>query len=142
MRSCKLSVSQPSVRVQRSHAVSHLTCLWLYCPFIVRKDMLKFNSSTVYPRANDISLSLVSSPSPSSVTFCPPSHFPHHRSTNASTCGRTRLILLSDSHLDLLPHILLHLQMPSRCRNALNIVVTTLFAAVVLFTILLAYVTG
>lgn len=34
------------------------------------------------------------------------------------------------------------LQMPSRCRNALNIVVTTLFAAVVLFTILLAYVTG
>ncbi|KAK1887252.1 Hyaluronan synthase 3 [Dissostichus eleginoides] len=32
--------------------------------------------------------------------------------------------------------------MPSRCRNALNIVVTTLFAAVVLFTILLAYVTG
>lgn len=33
-------------------------------------------------------------------------------------------------------------QMPSRCRNILNIVVTTLFAAVVLFTILLAYVTG
>uniref|UniRef100_A0A3B4BMW3 Uncharacterized protein n=1 Tax=Periophthalmus magnuspinnatus TaxID=409849 RepID=A0A3B4BMW3_9GOBI len=33
-------------------------------------------------------------------------------------------------------------QMPSRCRNAVNIVVTTLFAAVVLFTILLAYVTG
>ncbi|XP_008302693.1 hyaluronan synthase 3 [Stegastes partitus] len=33
-------------------------------------------------------------------------------------------------------------KMPSRCRNALNIVVTTLFAAVVLFTILLAYVTG
>uniref|UniRef100_A0A3B5M9P8 Uncharacterized protein n=1 Tax=Xiphophorus couchianus TaxID=32473 RepID=A0A3B5M9P8_9TELE len=33
-------------------------------------------------------------------------------------------------------------QMPSRCRNALNIVATTLFAAVVLFTILLAYVTG
>lgn len=32
--------------------------------------------------------------------------------------------------------------MPSRCRNILNIVVTTLFAAVVLFTILLAYVTG
>ncbi|KAG7263694.1 hypothetical protein CRUP_007762 [Coryphaenoides rupestris] len=32
--------------------------------------------------------------------------------------------------------------MPSRCRNALNIVVTTLFAAVVLFAILLAYVTG
>lgn len=34
------------------------------------------------------------------------------------------------------------LQMPSRCRNALNIAVTTLFAVVVLFTILLAYVTG
>ena len=33
-------------------------------------------------------------------------------------------------------------QMPSRCRNTLNIVVTTLFAAVVLFAILLAYVTG
>lgn len=32
--------------------------------------------------------------------------------------------------------------MPSRCRNALSIVVTTLFAAVVLFTILLAYITG
>ncbi|KAM9808141.1 hyaluronan synthase 3 [Neosynchiropus ocellatus] len=32
--------------------------------------------------------------------------------------------------------------MPSRCRTALNIVVTTLFAAVVLFTILLAYITG
>lgn len=42
----------------------------------------------------------------------------------------------------LLPHILLHLQMPARCRNAVNIVLTTLFAAVVLFTILLAYVTG
>lgn len=34
------------------------------------------------------------------------------------------------------------LQMPSRCRNALNIAATTLFAVVVLFTILLAYVTG
>lgn len=34
------------------------------------------------------------------------------------------------------------LQMPSRCRNALNIAITTLFAVVVLFTILLAYVTG
>ncbi|XP_053741892.1 hyaluronan synthase 3 [Synchiropus splendidus] len=32
--------------------------------------------------------------------------------------------------------------MPSRCRTALNIAVTTLFAAVVLSTILLAYVTG
>ncbi|KAJ8344307.1 hypothetical protein SKAU_G00316360 [Synaphobranchus kaupii] len=32
--------------------------------------------------------------------------------------------------------------MPSRCRTALHIVGTTLFAAVVLFGILLAYVTG
>lgn len=38
--------------------------------------------------------------------------------------------------------VLSRLQMPSRCRNALNIAVTTLFAVVVLFTILLAYVTG
>ena len=35
-----------------------------------------------------------------------------------------------------------HTQMPSRCRTGLNIVTTTLFAAVVLFGILLAYVTG
>ncbi|XP_037111155.1 hyaluronan synthase 3 isoform X3 [Syngnathus acus] len=34
------------------------------------------------------------------------------------------------------------LQMTSCCRNAVNIVVTTVFAAVVLFTILLAYITG
>lgn len=33
-------------------------------------------------------------------------------------------------------------QMSSRCRNVLNVVVTSLFAALVLLTILLAYVTG
>lgn len=32
--------------------------------------------------------------------------------------------------------------MPSHCRTALNIVLTSLFAALVLLTILLAYVTG
>lgn len=33
-------------------------------------------------------------------------------------------------------------QMSSRCRNALKVLVTSLFAAAVLLTILLAYVTG
>lgn len=62
-------------------------------------------------------------------------------STSAFKKEMTCSSVLSNS-LPTCSFVFLHLQMPSRCRNALNIVVTTLFAAVVLFTILLAYVTG